>query len=130
MRPDPLEAWLNVLRCILLFMAVALVCAGYTYYIDSKRSNDDPQKRHYSALAVLFAPVTWPLLFAFSICIFLMRVLIYGVFLVLCVIALIIFRKPFILQWLHKIATSVGDKLLQANTLLIRLFLNPGENKT
>ncbi|HET6824016.1 MAG TPA: hypothetical protein VFH34_15300 [Anaerolineales bacterium] len=39
--------------------------------------------------------------------------------------ALIFVRKPFILEWLKKLAVTIGDKLLEANTLLIRLFLGP-----
>ncbi len=39
--------------------------------------------------------------------------------------ALIFIRKPFFLEWLKKNAVKVGDLLLEANTLLIRLFLGP-----
>jgi hypothetical protein len=37
-------------------------------------------------------------------------------------IAVLVIRKPFLLIWLDKIATKVGNKLLEANTILIQAF--------
>jgi hypothetical protein len=51
--------------------------------------------------------------------------LFFGISLVLTVSLLFVFRKWFFLVWLHKAAKYIGDKLLEANTLLIRLFLWP-----
>jgi hypothetical protein len=44
---------------------------------------------------------------------------------VLFLLALIFVRKPFILEALRKTATNIGDRLLEANHLLVRFFLNP-----
>jgi hypothetical protein len=106
-------------------MLIAFVCAGFAYRVDSKRAEDDPKKRHYSPTAILLAPFTFPLLIFGGISLFLLRALTYGIFLILFTIALIAFRKPFLLAWLRNTATRIGNGLLEANTLLIKLFLRP-----
>jgi hypothetical protein len=108
---------------ILPLLLFAMACAGYAYLVDARRPADDPQKRNYRPLAIVFAPITLPIFIVLSILIFMMRVLLYGVFLILFPFVLIIARKPFLLLWLAKKATSIGNKLLDANTMLITLFL-------
>jgi hypothetical protein len=49
-------------------------------------------------------------------------------FIILFSLALIIVRKPFILEPIQKIAIRVGDYLMEANTMLVRFFLNPWAN--
>ena len=110
---------------ILLLMLVILACAGYAYYINSRRLADDPNKKDFHPLAIFLAPFTWPFFFLAFIFIFILRALLYGVFLILITIALIMIRNSFLLLWLHKIATYIGNKLLEANTFLIKLFLKP-----
>ena len=113
-------------------MLIAFVCAGFAYRVDSQRAEGDPKKRHYSPTAILLAPFTFPIFFFGGISIFLLRVLTYGVFLILFAIALIAFRKPFLLAWLQNTATKIGNALLEANTLLIKIFLRTwaGESET
>jgi hypothetical protein len=106
-----------------------IACAGYAYYVNSKRPDDDPKKRNYHPVAVILAPITVPLFIFFSLSIFIMRVLTYGIFLILFTVALLVIRKPFLLVWLRKTATTIGDALLEANTLLIKLFLKPWANE-
>lgn len=120
--------WSNLNLCcngVLLLIAIVIVCALYAYHVDSKRPDDDPKKKNYHPLAILLAPITFPLFVVFYISIFILRVITYGVFMVLFIAAMIFLRKPFILEWLKKNATTIGDLLLEANTLLIRLFLRP-----
>jgi uncharacterized membrane protein len=102
-----------------------ILCATYAYQVNTKRAADDPQKKNYHPLAILFAPITLPLLIIFSAFIFILRVITYGVFLVFFIFALMFIRQPFILKWLRKTAMGIGDRLMQANTLLIRIFLRP-----
>jgi hypothetical protein len=109
-------------------MAIVTACAMYAYYVDSKRPDDDPKKRNYHPLAILFAPITFPLLVVLSISFFLLRMLVYGVFMVIFILALIIVRKPFILEAIRKTAIRIGDYLMEANTTLVRFFLNPWTN--
>ena len=113
----------DLCRGALLFMLFAMACAGYAYYINARRAADDPKKRNYHPVAIVFAPITLPVFVIFAILIFIMRVLLYGVFLVLFAAALIVVRKPVLLAGLAKIATFVGNKLLDANTTLIKLFM-------
>ena len=119
----------NLCNGILIFLFLTTACAGYAYYVNARRPADDPQKRNYPPIAILFAPVTVPILLLFAISIFILRVLVYGLFLILFVIALVLIRKPFLLSILHKTAMYIGNKLLQANTILIKLLLRPWTNK-
>jgi hypothetical protein len=118
----------DVNRCwngVIVLVAILMSCALYAHYIDSKRPADDPKKKHHHPLAVLLAPVTFPILLVLSISLFILKVLVYGIFAVLFIFALIFIRKPFLLEWLRKIAIGIGDRLMEANSLLIRIFLRP-----
>jgi small neutral amino acid transporter SnatA (MarC family) len=120
--------WSNVnfsFNCCIGVIVLVTLCAMYAYYVDSKRLDGDPKKKNYHPLAILFAPITLPLFIVFYISIFILRVVTYGVFVVFFILALILVRKPFILEWLKKSAMAIGDRLLEANTLLIRIFLRP-----
>jgi hypothetical protein len=99
--------------------------AFYAYRVDSKRSDDNPKKKNYHPLAILFAPITVPVLFMLYIFFFILRVVVYGIFLVIFTLALVLVRKPFILEAIQKIALRIGDRLMEANTILVRFFLNP-----
>ncbi len=114
---------------ILLLMLLAWVCAGYAYFVNSRRLPDDPKKKDYYLGAVFLTPITLiPFLIGF-ILLFIVRALFYGVFLLLFIFALIVIRNAFLLKWLHKTATYIGDKLLETNTLLIKIFLRPWANE-
>lgn len=110
---------------ILLLMAAVTAIAVYTYYVDAKRPDDDPKKKHYHPLAILLAPVTFPLFVVFYTSLFILRVVTYAVFLVLFIVAMIFIRQPAITEGLKKNATAIGDRLLDGNTQLIRIFLRP-----
>lgn len=108
-------------KCTLWLMLLIFACAGYAYRINAKRTDDDPKKKDFHPGAIFLAPFTWPFfLFAF-IFIFVLRALVYGLFLILFTIALVAIRKSFLFIWLESIATHIGNKLLEANTLLIRI---------
>ncbi len=101
-----------------LFM---LLCAGYSYCVNAGLADDDPKKRYYPPIAIVLAPITWPFLIFVSLMLLVLRVLAYGLFLILFAIALVAIRKPFLLIWLDRIFTGIGNKLLWANTLLIKI---------
>ena len=120
----------SIWKCTLLLMLLIFVCAGYGYRINAKRTTDDPKKKDFHPGAIFLAPFTWPFfLFAF-VFIFVIRVLFYGVFLILFTIALIAIRKPFLFIWLESIATYIGNKLLEANTFLIRIVFGDWGNNS
>ena len=103
-----------------LLMAFMLICAGYAYLVNARLARDDPKKRDFHMGAVVLAPITWILFLFASITIFILRVVFYILFLILFTIAVLAFRKPFLFVWLDKIATKIGNKLLEANTFLIK----------
>ena len=106
-----------------LFSLVIWAIAGYVYHVNTQRPADDPQKRNYHPFAVFLAPITWPFLVIGAISIFILKALLYGVFLVLFTIAIIVIRKPFLIEWLKKIIMIIGKVLLEVNTRLIRLVI-------
>ena len=114
----------------LLFTLILYVCVGYAYYLNKQRAADDPKKLDIPLSVVLLAPITWPLLLIGLISLFIIKILIYSIFLVLFTIALLVIRKPFFLDWLKKAAAWVGDKLLAANLLLIKLAFGGQSKKT
>jgi hypothetical protein len=104
-------------------------CAGYAYRVNAQRSDDDPKKRDFHPGAIFMAPIIWPFFLAAYITFFIVKTVLYGVFLILFAVALLIIRKPFLLIWLEKISNEIGNKLLEANTFLIRAFFGkPLEN--
>jgi hypothetical protein len=112
-----------------LLMAFMLICAGYAYRVNARLAQNDPKKRDFHIGAIFLAPITWILFLLASITIFILRVVFYVVFLALFAIAVLAFRKPFLFVWLDKIATKIGNKLLEANTFLIKVaFGKPIKN--
>ena len=120
--------WQNLefsFNCCIVVNLVITLCAFLAYYVNSKRPDDDPKKRDYHPLAILFAPITLPLVVILGVSFYILRVATYGVFLVLYILALIFFRKPFILEWLKRTALKIGDLLMEVNSALVRIFLPP-----
>ena len=120
--------WYNLkfsFNCCLVVNLIITLCAFLAYHVNSKRPDDDPKKRDYHPLAVLFAPITWPLVAILGISFYILKVATYGVFLVLYILALIFVRKPFILERLKKTTLKIGDLLMEANSAVVRIFLPP-----
>jgi hypothetical protein len=120
--------WGGILGITLFFT----LCAIYAKYINSRRPANDPKKRDFHPAAIFLVPFTWPLLSAAFILLLVLRlvflilkVVAYGVFLVLFPFVLLGLRGQFLFAWIDKILTSIGNKLMEANTFLIRLFLRP-----
>lgn len=114
-----------LLNCFIVVTLLTVTCSSFAYFVNSRRLDADPKKKNYHPFAIIFAPITLPLLIISSVIFFILRMVTYGVFMVIFTFALIFIRKPFILEWVRKLALTIGDKLLEANTLLIRLFLGP-----
>jgi hypothetical protein len=115
----------SVCKGTLLFILLVWGCAAYAYLINSRRSANDPDKKEFYLAAVFLTPITVVPFLVGYIVLFIVRALFYGIFLVVFIFALIVIRNAFLLEWLHKKAASIGNKLLAANTLLIKLFLRP-----
>jgi TRAP-type C4-dicarboxylate transport system permease large subunit len=111
---------------ILVLMALTLVWAVIAYHDNSRRSEDDPSKKNYHPLAVFLAPITFPIIIILSVSFFILRVLTYGVFLALFILALIFMpTRSAAHMGLRRTTTSIADRLLEINTLLVRFFLKP-----
>ncbi len=114
-----------VCKGLLWIMLFLFACAGYAYRINARRPTEDPKKRNFHPAAIFVAPITVPVFIFARITLFAIRVLLYGIFLMLFTVGLVVIRKPFLFIWLDKMATKVGTMLLEANTLLIRLLISP-----
>lgn len=110
---------------ILIFFLILWLVTGYTYLVNLRRKADDPKKREYDPLAILIAPVTAPIFLAGAIGFFILRALLFAVFLIIFTVLLVAIRKPFIFKLWDKFATWIGDPLLRANTYLIRKAFRP-----
>ena len=104
----------------ILLSLILWAIAGYSYRVTAKRPADDPNKRLFRPAAVHLVPVIWLPFILLAFFIFVLKILLYGIFLILFTFALVVIRKPFLLLWLEKIAGKIGNALLEANTFLIR----------
>jgi len=109
-------------NCWLVLILFLYTCAGYAYWVNTKRPADDPKKQDYHPAAIFLAPITLPIFILAQTFLFIIKVLFYGFFLLVFTVGLVVIRKPFFFIWLDKVATYVGTMLLEANTFLIRLF--------
>jgi len=107
----------------LLITALLSFCVMRAYYINALRSEDDPNKRDYHIGAVFMTIFGWPLLLVLYVGLFLLRAVMWAVFILTVTVGLIVIRKPFLLAWLEKICTKVGNTLLEWNTALLYAFL-------
>lgn len=110
---------------LLVSLLVAL-CAGYAYSINAQRAQDDPEKRKYGPGALVLVFFTWPILLPLLISLFILRVLLYGIFIMLFIIFLFIIPResPKATRLEMKIG-KIGDALLRANEFLIKLMVRP-----
>ena len=114
----------------LLLTLIFYMCAGYAYRVNARRAADDPNRRDFPVAAVMFGPIVWPVLLFGVISIFLLKVLFYSIFLILFAIALLVFRKPFLIDWLKNSATWIGDRLLGANIVLLKMVFGDPTKKS
>jgi ABC-type sugar transport system permease subunit len=111
----------------MLFISVFVVaCAAQAYAVNSQRAEDDPEKKDFHLGALIFVFFTWPVLIPAVISLFVLRAFLYGVFLIVFTVLLVIMpRKLPEPTWLESKITKIGEKLLEANTYLINLMLRP-----
>jgi len=116
------------LQCLclgyILLSLILWIFAGYAYLVNMRRPADDPNKKDFHFSGIFLAPITWPFFLIASFLLLVLRALLFGVSLLFFTLALVFIRKPFIFIWLDKIATRIGNKLLDANTGLINLMLS------
>lgn len=101
----------------LIFWALAV----YSFRVNAKRAPNDPKKKDFQPAAIFLVPLTWPLLFLVWLSLLLIKALVYGVFLVLFTIALFAYQDSGMPDWLTEKLTWIGNKLLEANTFLMKV---------
>ncbi len=110
-----------IFKGYLILACLLTLCMVYAYDINERRAKDDPEKRNFHFGAVIFIPWLWPLFILSSIVLVILRALVYILFLGLALIIILFFRKP-PSSVLNKIATKVGNQLLEINNYLIKLM--------
>ena len=111
----------NLCLASLTIPLIIVACMLYAYMVNAQRPADDPEKKDYELGAIFIAPFTFPFLIALSIVVFIVRAILFAIYLVALTIALVAIRKPFIIAWLQKLALRIGEPLMKINTELFRL---------
>jgi hypothetical protein len=122
----------------LLYSDFRLLCPGGLYFLSVwgamlfayRRNNqlpeDSPQKREYHLRAILMAPFTLsvvlPVLVSGYLLFIIVRSLLFGIFLILFPIVLLVFRNFSIIEWLLDKSEKTGRTLLRLNMFILRLF--------
>ena len=110
----------------LLVSLLVSVFTMYAYSINSQRTAEDPEKRNYRPTTLVIVFFTWPILLPALLSLFLLRVLFYGIFVIIFItILLLVPRERSEPTLLERKMARIGEALLDANTVLIRLMLRP-----
>jgi len=62
----------------------------------------------------------FPLFILFNVPIFFISGLAFGIFLLLFPFALLLFRRPFLIKWIVKLAQKIGNMILKVDMALFR----------
>jgi hypothetical protein len=84
------------------------------------RAPDDPKKKDLSPNAIWLGPFVFPVLILFNALMIIFFTLVFSIILILFPFALLLFRKPFLIQWILKQALGIGNEILEINTALLR----------
>jgi hypothetical protein len=103
-----------------IIQIILILSALYAYQVNDRRAPDDPKKRYYSPYAPWLTPISLPLFVLVNLFLFILSSLAFGIFLVLFPLALLLFRKPFLIKWIRKQALKIGNLALIINTELLR----------
>jgi hypothetical protein len=113
--------WKHIAAICTLIPIVIILCSLYAYHANEKRAPDDPEKKIFSPYSIWLVPFTVPLLIVVNLIFLILTSLAFGFFLVLFPFALLLLRKPFLIQWILKHALNIGNKVLKVNTELLRV---------
>src|SRR5215207_142538 len=78
---------------IFIISLLITACALYAYSVNSKRADDDPKKRSYRIGAMLLLPFTWPFLLLAFLSLLILRIFVYGIFLIAFIIILLVMPR-------------------------------------
>lgn len=103
-------------------------CASIAFAVNAGRSPDDPKKRDYPVVAIFITPFLLPLSLLFlaaAIFLFMLRALLFAIFLGIFIPSLIFLQKSEEPLWVEKMAARIGEPLLKVNTRLLKLAFEP-----
>jgi len=106
--------------CIVIPIFIVTFCTFLAYRVNAKREPNDPQKKDFSPYAIFLVPVAVPFVVFLDILLLILYSLFFGVMLLLFPVALLLFRKPFLIQWILKLAQKIGDPILDINSQLLK----------
>ena len=115
-------------RCLLLAFIITLASIIYAYSNNRKRAASDPKRQDYHPFAIVLSPflvLLFPLFLLGGILLFVLRALLFAGFLLVFAFLLLTLRKPFLFDWWHKFATTIGDPLLKATSYMIHMAFSP-----
>ena len=108
-----------IIPCVVI-LGLVFFSAIFAYRTNANRTPDDPEKKDFSPNAIWLVPVTFLFLILLDALAFILFSLAFGSLLVVFPFALLLFRKPFLVQWILKQALKIGTELLEVNTALLR----------
>jgi len=115
---------------MLLLSVFVTACAAQAYSVNAARSQDDPEKKEFRLGGLIFVFFTWPILLPAVVSLFLIRALLYGIFILIFSAFLILMpRVSSEPAWLERKILKIGNALLEVNTVLIKLLFRPWEGE-
>jgi len=106
----------------LLISLIVWISTGYAYFVSQGYGPDDPARGNFDLGGVLLSGFTWPIFLLSGLVMSIIRALLFGVFIVLFSVVLTIGQIAFLIPWLEDVAGPFGEKLLEANSIVSRLF--------
>lgn len=104
-----------------IIVILVTFCVAYTYIVNRKRSQDDPQKRDYRLWEIAFAPILGLLFLSLGVLVFIVGAFAFAIFLGIMTVLVAARRKPFVLVLWHKFATMIGEPILKFGARLFRM---------
>jgi hypothetical protein len=106
--------------CVIIPYILTLFACFYAYHVNQNRAPDDPEKKDLSPNAIWLGPIVLPFLILFNALVIIIFTLVFSSILILFPFALLLLRKPFLIQWILKQALGLGNEILEINTALLR----------
>ena len=97
---------------------------GYAYFVNKEYAydDDDTARSDFDIRGVFVASILWPILLLGGLILSILKASMFGIFLLLFTVAVVVVRKPFLWRWIEPIILAIGRYLLKFSTSLIRLF--------
>jgi hypothetical protein len=114
----------DIFTCGIGYIVVTILLvlfSGYAYLVNFYRAADDPEKKDIELSGIALTPL-WPFQLLFGVVGTVFKAVLFGIILLLFSVGAVVIRKPFFWRWIKPIVLGIGNRLMKANTFLIRLF--------